>query len=567
MNLTIAELARAVNKSENYVRQHIYRQHLTVSQDGRNVSVTLSEAVRWARERGLSFDSPVVASLTVRDKTTRTARMTVLIWHAPGERSCNLFTLVRHRRQDSLGPWASKPNETWSCGDFGHELWLFSFDASLEHCQALVDHILDSGTLEINGITIHYALEPVPRRHWAYRDCRPLVEEASMSSPFSRHSAQIIEYWSFAAEPRKYWLEALESCSNSLLTQFTRLCFPLDRRPDRVGNLMIAGAEDTITCDLTVHHDRTLNFHVDAKELLPGAYRATIWASHSDDNVLRREITVNSGSTQVELSSDVDRIGFSIHRTVDGQCVDLMDVFLVMEVGIRMEINSGPTLHLHDRRGQSIHKVTPAGHVTEVNVRFDKDSAELDKEIRRQWLDRRIYEQEAAARKEGNFVRFRPDEFDQAIRYFIGLLRRDSDQTTPIYLADPYFMSQLKGADAAKLYLDVFAATVGQPLRILCTQKDNDDAQPWWSKYPKQITAHIKARSFLEHDEQKRAFHDRYLVTPKRSIIITHSFTGWPKHGVTFASLPYDVYRTEAKRLWSMEVGSMAADLLVREIS
>ena len=50
MNITIAELARAVNKSETYVRQHIHRQHLVARKDGRNISVALSEAARWAQE-------------------------------------------------------------------------------------------------------------------------------------------------------------------------------------------------------------------------------------------------------------------------------------------------------------------------------------------------------------------------------------------------------------------------------------------------------------------------------------------------------------------------------------
>ena len=53
MPLTIPELARAVGKSENYVRQHIFRKHLAVQKDGRNLSVTYEEAQRWARERQL----------------------------------------------------------------------------------------------------------------------------------------------------------------------------------------------------------------------------------------------------------------------------------------------------------------------------------------------------------------------------------------------------------------------------------------------------------------------------------------------------------------------------------
>ena len=584
MNLSIAELARAVDKSEIYVRQHIHRKHLTAQKDGHNVSVAVDEAVRWACERGLSFKLPARASVTAGAMKERTARMTVLAWHAPGAQPRNLFTLIRHRRKDALGPWANESDKTWSSDDLGHELRLFSIDASLEHCQAFVNQIVDSGTLDIDGLEIHYALESTPRRHWAYRDDRPLVV-ASMRSPFAKHSAEIIEYWSFAAEPRKRWLEVLESLPANLPPRLAHLGFPLSRRPDRVGNLMIAGAEDAITCDMVTHHDRTLRFRVDANELLTKAYRATVWATHSGDEVLRREVSVTPGQTVIEVASDVDHIGFAIYRVVDGQCIDLMEAFLIMEVGVRMEIESGPTLHIRNRQGRSIREIKPAGPISKIEVHSDNDSPELDKRIRRQCLDRRVYEREAATRREGNFVRFRPDEFDQAVRYFVGLLRQDSDRMAPIYLADPYFMIPLNGEEGAKLYLDLFAATTGQPLQILCgTRGKNGSTQPWWSDYPKQITAHVRVRAFLRcnmdkevnlvmetndsvHERDKPWFHDRYLITPKREFIITNSFNGWPKDGVTFAALPYDVYRAEADQLWSIDIGSTNTDLLVRKIA
>ena len=558
MNLTIAELARAVDKSETYVRQHIHRKHLTARKDGRNVSVALDEAVRWARDRGFSFAPPARTSVTT-GAVKRIARMTVLARHAPDEPSRNLFTLIRHRRRDALGPWASEPDETWSGEDLGHGLQLFSFDAPFERCQALIDHILDSGTLEIDGLAIHYTLKPAPRRHWAYRDHRPETD-ASVLSPFSRHSVEIIEYWSFATEPCKYWLKMLDPLPSDFPSRLARLGFPLDRRPDRVGNLMIAGAEDAIACDLVSRRDRTLRFQVDANELLPGVYRAVVWASHSRDEVLRREVAVTAGQTVIELASDVDHIGFEIYRTVDGQCVDLMDAYLIQTINFRSEME-GPTLDIQDRQGRSIHQVKSSA-VSMSEIQSDDDSAELDKGIRGLWLDRQIYEREAAARREGNFVRFRPGELERAIEHFVSLLRRDAHQRAPIYLADPYFMNPLKGNKGSQLYLDMFAATTGRPLRILCAQKEDNDELPWWSSYPRQLTTHVRVRSFVRGD--RPGFHDRYLITPEREIVITNSFNGWP-NGVTFASHPYGVYRAEAEQLWSMEVGS-TTPLLVREI-
>ena len=69
-----------------------------------------------------------------------------------------------------------------------------------------------------------------------------------------------------------------------------------------------------------------------------------------------------------------------------------------------------------------------------------------------------------------------PDAFEDAVQYFVGLLSRDADQKRPIYLADPHFMTQLtddSGTDLnlKKLCIDMFAATAGTPLLILCAKK------------------------------------------------------------------------------------------------
>ena len=221
-----------------------------------------------------------------------------------------------------------------------------------------------------------------------------------------------------------------------------------------------------------------------------------------------------------------------------------------------------------------VHEVSPAAPSSSIDLNIDFDNGEFDKKIRQEWLARRLREREAAARRDGNFERYGPDAFEDAVQYFVGLLRRDTDQKTPIYLADPHFPTQLTDDSETdlslkKLCIDMFAATAGTPLRILCAKKrqDQDDPPPWWSSLPEQIAAHVSVRAFLSRDGERRGFHDRYLITPKREIIITHSLNGWHKDGVTFASLPYDVYRAEAERLWSMDTGSATADLLVREIA
>ncbi len=572
MPLTIPELARAVRKTENYVRQHVFRKHLVVQKDGRHVTVTHDEALRWARERQLPFEPPAKAWEPTQTARSRAARMSVLTLHHPETKPCNLLTVVRHRRQDALGPWSNETSKTWTSEALGHGLRLSSLDAPLEHCRALVDGILESATLEIDDDQIHYAVERTPRHRRAFRDERGLVD-ASMTSPFSRYSAEVVDYWSRSAEPRRHWLNLLDSLPGPTPFPLSRLGVPLDRLSDRVGNIVIAGAEDEVACDLAVGNSRTLRLHVDAEPLLPGAYRAMVWASYAGDEVLRKEVTVTQRLTTIQLESDVDHIGFAIFRTADGQCLDLMEAPLWLRIGGRIRVNSASTLRFSDRQGRVYHEVNPPGPFTEIDVCLDDERGELDKEIRRRWLDRRVREREAAARRERNLARFLPPNLDDAVGYLVELLRHDADQKTPIYLADPYFETQLpsdarRHQDLRKIYLDIFAATAGTPLRILCAKKKpaQGEPPPWWSACPEQITAHVRVRSFRSQDGRTDGFHDRFLITPRREFIISHSFNGWHNHGVTFVSLPYNVYRAEAEQLWSMDVGSPTADLLVSEI-
>ena len=178
---------------------------------------------------------------------------------------------------------------------------------------------------------------------------------------------------------------------------------------------MIVGAADEVSCDLSYHREQALRLHVEPHGNSPAAYRVTVWASHSGDVVLREEAPIAESHTLFELGSDVDRVGFAIYRTVDGQCVDLWEAVLIKEINIRMHLDSSPSLHLYDRRGRLFHKVKPRGSGSTFGGKVDGDSAELDKGIRRRSLDWRMYEREAAARREGHLRRFSPSEFDQAV--------------------------------------------------------------------------------------------------------------------------------------------------------
>ncbi len=567
MKLSIAELAQAVDRSENLVRQHIRRKHLSAEKAESGISVDLEEAARWARARGLSFQAPAGAISTGAAMASRTARMTVLSWNDEGQDQSlwNLFTLVRHRHVDALGPWAGEPAGTWSEVGLGCGVRLWTFDGPLERCLEHVEQILESGTLGIGDCAIGYDVVSVCYRHWAYRDDRPGADQP-MRSPFSLHSAELVEYWSFSDGLRTRWLEALESWSGDQSQIAKHMGFPLDRHTDRVGNVMIAGAQDAITCDLRVCRNNTLALDVDSRGALPEAYHASVWASYSGNEVLRRMVTATRGNTPISVDTKVDHIGFALFRDSDGQCIDLMEVFLSMEVNIGLHVSTGRTMNFTDEQGQSIHKVSLPGIRSQMTVQGDIEKGGIDRRVRQRWLGNRAYVREAKARAERNVVRFGPDEVDGAIDFLIGMLASSADREEPIYFADPYFMNRLKGDRGARLYLDMFASTSDGSLRILCGERLTDAAKAWWLRLPGQIRKHISVRSFLKQGTEKPGFHDRYLITPERELIITNSISGWDKEGVTFASVDFGVYRAEAENLWAMNLDSASTPLFARAL-
>ena len=504
----------------------------------------------------------------------RTSRMSVLAWHTKDGKVYNLFTHIRHRRADGMGPWAGEPDGVWRTTTFPSsetaqpgEIKLHVMDAPLAYSLELVKNILDRKAMVVEGLEVRYALEQPARCHWAYRNTVG-TDDRSVSSPFTRHSSKVTEFWSFEPDPRDYWRKVCESYASRQLEDALRgLAFRLDQRLDRVGNLMISGAEDEISCKL--EKERThLSFSVNTAEGTDppeNAYFATVWAGDSDDALVHQHLEITEQRTIFNIESALDQIGFALYRRRDGQCIDRWEAPLIRGISINMNVSSGQTLAIHDPRRGTTNTVSIGDAKSVIRV-GDKNSAALDSSVRRETLGRRSWQQDRDARSRRNLGRFGPDQTEQAIDFFLSVLSASGHSDGPIYLADPYFMQRNFDDTNERIYSSMFSTTKGQQLRILCGQRSEND---WLSKYPSILTDHVAVRSVTSKEGKGRdrpAFHDRYLITPDREIIVTHSINGWHDHGVTFATLSYGVYRAEAEELWSLDVGCNKNGVHVEEI-
>ena len=558
--LSVSEVARGAGQSELLVRQHIHRGHLIATKDGNRTVIALDEALKWSRDRGFSFVPPPQLAETA-SLAPRSARMTVLARRDTDTGANNVCTVIRHRRSDSLGPWAAQSVGKWTVEELGKEFMRLTIDAPLDHCRQLADEAISHGSVNLAGLDCRFELLDAPRRHMAYRDMRPGVE-SSFTSPFSGHSAEVIEYWAADTEHRTAMLQAMNDLPYDFQLEAPS-CLSLRTRPDRVGNLVIVGAQDTLTFDLQANRNGSLTFHASGDRLEHGRYMATVWACHGGDEILRRQHTVVPGLTAIPLTSAPDRIGFAVYRTSDGHCVDLLDCHLIVSVGLDFHVSSGPALQLTDHRNRPVHTVEKAASRSRLVIEGDRNAPDLDRAIRRRSLQRRSAERDAEARRAGDLARFDPPHVVDAIAHLTRLIRHDTDQSAPIYIADRYFAKPTKDS-LGVLYADLFAASTDHRLNVLCTEPPSTYPNPWWKKFPRQLREHLTVRSFLRHDG-KPAFHDRYLILGDSEILFTHSFNGWHEHGVTFVKLPFDVYRAHAVELWSVPLQSATASFRVEE--
>ena len=545
--LTVNQVAEAVSKSANYVRQHLHRGHLESETEAGQRMISVEALLRWAQARDLKVDPMLVAGLrspsTEADAEPRAARVAVLA-HVDGDRRINLATTIRHRRVDGLGPWAGVAPPKWRKQQPHPSLELWTIEVHDDSWEDML-HEMVRGVLDIEGRAVEYQLEPLPRRHLLVRDHTRGVGDG-LASPFGQ-SADVVERWCLDDALRERWVALRDDVEPDALK---RLGLKLHRFIDRVGNVLVLSAHDDVSCEIEAGRKGEVVLRVTpAAAFAPGSYRAVVWAHNWDDAVLRREVEVRPGETRIDVGVDVNRVGLALYRTSDGECVDYFDAYTIESVQVDMHLQ-GPQLRLQDRKGNEFHRVTPATH-SALTVQ-PGDVARLTAGIRRLQLQRRADAIEQHARGSGAVVRVGPGRFADAVaqlrRY---MMEGGSDE--PIYLGDRYLMDKIKGGPAQlKGMLDILNAAGGRPLRILCTNART--APAWWAQVPAQIRGRAEARCFLKNNTH--AFHDRFLVTARREISISHSLTGWDSGGVTFIGMTAGVYRADVEFLWSLPIGT-----------
>ena len=395
---------------------------------------------------------PKRISLTLLDQGERIGRLTVLAWRPQGGLARNLFTLMRHRKREALGPWSREPDAMWTLEELGDELSLLSFNASYEDCREHVDTILASGVLEASGEQIHYVLEDNPRNHWAYRSYRRRPERpyAALSRCTARRLPSIgVSKTSPTSNGCRCRIRLPGGCawhSGALVSRST------DVRSESATSLSRPPKTRSRVDSPRITTDASPSCRSQ------GAAPRDISRNRMGKSQRRRSASKGGagqpGQTTIELVSEVDRTGFAVCRDFDGQYVDLVENLPGMEPVHAGRRGDQPSTGIRDPMGHGPQRVHPSRPDAAVAGRLGRTSR-LDRGIRRQWLHRVAHQREAGARRDANLVRFGPGRFAEAARHFLYLISHDSDHPGPIYLADPCFVGHTMADEVAQLFVDM----------------------------------------------------------------------------------------------------------------
>ena len=107
---------------------------------------------------------------------------------------------------------------------------------------------------------------------------------------------------------------------------------------ERIGNVMIARAEDAISFRLEAYHDNTLRFRVDAENCRRTHIVLRSGPVTAATTSFGERFRSCSAQPTIDLATDVDRIGFSVCRAIDGQCIDMKESVLVKEISMRIKL-------------------------------------------------------------------------------------------------------------------------------------------------------------------------------------------------------------------------------------
>ena len=117
------------------------------------------------------------------------------------------------------------------------------------------------------------------------------------------------------------------------------LHFPINQRLDRVGNLMVAKAQNAIESRNRGAKGQSLDSQSFKQGLDKASTRRHIqprsWADHSGDKVMHRSIEICDSETVINHESDVDLIGYEIYRNSDGECIDRYEANPIKEISFQ----------------------------------------------------------------------------------------------------------------------------------------------------------------------------------------------------------------------------------------
>lgn len=545
--LTIAELARASGKTENNIRQNIFRKLLKSTKRGNVVEISRKEAERWAKKKKITLQFSPEESEKIDLLNERSVRIHVLAGLAPNSRWINIVTAVKQRRLAELA--TSSWEVLAETDDKG--LQLLKWDCKESEANSWIEKAAAGAAETILGTEIHFNVGSSAKHYFCPRIHDDDKAPAPQVSPFANASATAVEFMAGDDLPT-----AVSQKLNEIPADwFKKIGLSIAEYFDHAGSLIVYTATDDVRGQVSVMSKKALKFSVrTSANIILKDYFVTLLAWRRDELVFDRAFDLTQPSHHLSGNADIDRWKYQIFHKPSGRLVDEDEATLILSIQGTIQA-LGPSVELRDANNKPFGHVQTTALTSQFGVGENSDRAAS---LYHHRLSQQRYEK---SKSRGEL--FRLDSEEAALEQIAKILKSFSAADGPIYWADPYFFSSPKDGkfvsnwttSLRKHFLKVVQAAQGLNLRIICGHDTTVGDDPFDLIGYGSLMNTVEVccvRKKNSRGDFENAFHDRWITNKSREYLLTHSLNGIQGDGLTIVKLPFHVYFADSEYLWSI---------------
>lgn len=555
---TIAEVSKITGKNENLIRQHIHRKHLEASKTENGTLINKEELLSWAKSRNIKIDEEILSSLETftPDTTNITSKLSSkstrckILLLKNGDETIFLACSIKIRSAAK-----SVKEKDWSEIDTENkEIILLQKDTNGEWDLKSYLSSLFSG---IKILNYEFKANALDEKHTYLGP----ENENNLSSPFLC-SAHLTEYWNYNLDFKKSISDELNN--EKYKKDMSRFDVNLNTSPERVGNVLIFEAIDTLRVDINKTTDTNLRIKLNKKPDTPVSIVIKCWLN--EELIYKNLRYISEKIIDIDIKQYFNRFSYDIFNN-DGTPITDSDNYIMESIGLN--INAiGRSISIKDKTGEKIATINK-GFNQESQISFFSNSEKL-KEFKNISLWGKLKAKQYKLKNKKSMFEFETGERDRFLQEVINQIMDFSMHNETVYFCDPYFLRFLHSEKGSLFFIKLAEALSGRKLRILCGHLSDIPTSKIFEKLEEKCNTNIfsgieiKVISADVNSEIKNVMHNRWIAKKDSYYTISNSLNSVNEDGAVMHKADSQYYFTTSEYFWSIQEDNINFKILTK---